>query len=137
MFNQCIYFNLATLTRKISKIWQSEFEQYGLSPSHGYLLFAIVENTNTRQKELSELMELDASTITRFIDTLANKGLLKRSTKGKGSLVFATEKGKQKYISVKDTMDKLYLQMQKQFGEEDFKIFVNSLYNAKQTLKRD
>jgi len=137
MFNQCIYFNLVTLTRKISKIWQNEFEKLGLSPSHGYLLFAIVENPDTRQKKLSELMELDASTVTRFIDTLANKGLLERSAKGKGALIFATEDGKQKYISVKKSMDKLYQQMQIHFGAKEFKTFVNSLYNAKQSLTQN
>lgn len=83
MFDECIYFNLSALTRKVTRIWEEEFGKLGLSPSHGYLLFAIAENPDASQKELGEIMELDPSTVTRFIDTLVSKGLAKKPVRGR------------------------------------------------------
>lgn len=134
MFEQCIYFNLSTLTRKISKIWQTEFGRLGLSPSHGYLLFAIVEEPEASQKDLSQLMELDASTITRFIDSLVAKGLVEKTSKGKGSVFAVTHDGKKTYRSVKKTMDGLYQSMQSYFGAKKFEHLVGNLYQARQSL---
>ena len=74
-FDQCLYFNLAALNRKITKIWEQEFGKLDLSPSHGYVLAAIAEMPEISHKTLSELMELDPSTMTRFLDKLESKGL--------------------------------------------------------------
>ena len=134
MFDKCIYFNLVTLTRKINKIWAEEFERLGLSPSHGYLLFAIAEKPDTSQKLLSELMELDASTITRFIDTLSRKGLVEKTTKGRGAIITITPAGKKMYLDVKMVMDKLYGQMQVHFGLKQFSNFVAGLFEARQSF---
>lgn len=135
MFDRCIYFNLVTLTRKVNKIWQQEFERLGLTPSHGYLLFAMKELPDATQKELSELMELDASNITRLIDGLVNRGLVEKTTRGKGARFSVTAEGKKTYRTVKKVMDSLYGDMQKRFGPEHFKNFVNDLHEAKQTIE--
>lgn len=137
MFNDCIYFNLTTLTRKITKIWQEEFNKLGLSPSHGYLLFAMQEQPNASQKELAEIMELDASTITRFIDTLINKGFAEKSTRGKGAAFTITPSGTKEYKKIKKTMNLLYEQMESHFGDKAFSQFVDQLYNARQSFKEE
>jgi len=134
MFEECVYFNLATLARKLNKIWNVEFERLGLSASHGYLLFAIVENPKATQKDLSALMELDASTITRFIDALAAQGLVKKTSRGKGAIFAVTPEGKKAYRAVKKPMDGLYHSMQAHFGAVEFKAFVNDLRNAKHSF---
>lgn len=137
MFNECIYFNLTTLTRKITKIWQEEFGRLGLSPSHGYLLFAMREHPDASQKELSEIMELNASTITRFIDTLISKGLVEKSTRGKGANFTITPIGAKECKRIKKTMDQLYVQMKSHFGDKDFSQFVDQLYVARQSFKEE
>ncbi len=135
MFDHCIYFNLVTLTRRISKIWQESFESLGLSPSNGYLLFAIAEGAATSQKDLSELLELDSSTVNRFVDRLVHKGLVVKSSQGKGGVLSVSPKGKKVHHNIKKTMDKLYLSMKKHFGEEEFNLFVNKIYSAKKSLE--
>lgn len=134
MFENCIYFNLTTLTRKISKIWQEEFERLGLSPSHGYLLFAIAETPDTTQKALSKVMELDASTITRFVDTLVHKGLIEKSSRGKGGTLKATPLGRREYHKIKKLMDALFQHMQGHFGRQEFAAFVGNLRKARQSF---
>ena len=134
MFDECIYFNLVALTRKINKIWQEEFERLGLTPSHGYLLFAIVKEPNASQKELSEILALDASTITRLIDNLVKKNLVDKKSRGKGAILSVTPAGEKEYLVIKETMDKLYNSMQKKFGKKEFSDLVNGLHAARTLL---
>lgn len=135
MFEECIYFNLTTLTRKISEIWKSEFARLGLGPSHGYLLFAIAELPETSQKELGNLLELDASNITRLMDALTQKGLVIKTSRGKGAEFSLTAEGDHAYRNVKSTMDSLYNSMQKSFGTQNFNSLVNDLKKAKTILE--
>jgi len=134
MFEQCIYFNLTTLNRQITKLWQEQFDRLGLSPSHGYLLFAMVRNPAISQKELGELMELDLSTISRFIDTLVHRGLVDKKDKGKGAVMTVTPKGKRVGRQVSDVMDRLYNQMKDRFGSKRFEAFVSDLSTARQSI---
>ena len=67
MFDGCFYFNLSSLSRMVTEIWKDEFSQLGLSPSHGYLLFAMVEKSGAQQKDYSDYLDLDESTILSLI----------------------------------------------------------------------
>lgn len=135
MFDRCIYFNLVALTRRITKIWQREFAKLGLFPSHGYLLFAIAENPGASPSTMAELLELDGSTISRFLDLLVNRGLIERTRRGKGAQLHTTDDGLKVYDQVKAVMDRLYHQMQIQFGPSEFKEFVSLLHAARNTVE--
>ncbi|MBB6429316.1 MarR family winged helix-turn-helix transcriptional regulator [Algisphaera agarilytica] len=131
MFDRCVYFNLTTLTRKITRIWQDEFGRLGLSPSHGYLLKALSDTPGATQKDLSAAMELDASTITRFIDALSRQGLIEKSRAGKGAQTRITPAGRDAVERVEQLMDNLYLQMQGTFGKAELESFVGGLRQAR------
>lgn len=135
MYERCIYFNLATLNRKITKIWQNEFSFLGLSPSHGYLLAAMAEKPMSTQKELSEIMELDASTITRFIDALNTKKLIEKTSIGKGAKFTLTPEGLDISKRTNLLMNKLFTNMQSTLGETELTKFVDNLQQTKQIFK--
>lgn len=135
MFDHCLYFNISVLARKIGAIWQNEFEREGLSPSHGYLLAAIAEKAPVSQKVLSETLELDASTVTRLVDSLVARGLARKTAKGKGGSVEITAAGRRLHRSVTRVMDDLYHRMQRHFGEKRFEEFVGSLRSARASVE--
>ena len=135
MFNNCLYFNLSTLSKQITKIWNDEFAKLGLSPSHGYILSALSSNPDLSQKELSNIMELDASTVTRFIDVLSTKKLIDKTSVGKGARYTLTEKGAVTASEVSSLMEDLFSKMNNIFDENDFKEMIIELQQAKQTLK--
>ena len=135
MFKNCLYFNLSTLSKKITKIWNDEFAKLGLAPSHGYILSALAKNSNLSQKELSEIMELDASTITRFIDALSNRKLINKTSTGKGARYTLTESGHSTAKEVSDLMSVLFSKMNNIFGEDDFKAMIVDLQQTKENLK--
>ena len=135
MYEKCIYFNLATLNRKVTKVWRDEFSVLGLSPSHGYLLAAMAEKPMSTQKELSEIMELDASTITRFIDVLSSKKLIEKQSTGKGAKFILTSQGLLIANKANDLMDTLFSNMQNTLGKAELATFVNNIKQAKQMLE--
>lgn len=120
----------------VGKIWKEEFGQLGLSPSHGYLLFAIVTDESLSQKQLSELLGLDQSTMTRFIDNLIEKGLISKCGKGKGSALSPTTKGTRVHEKVSLLMDQLYSRMQSQIGKKRFSKFVTELQDLREVFKK-
>ena len=82
-------------------------------------------------------MELDASTITRFIDVLARKNLIEKDGAGKGARYPMTAEGKAVASKIDALMDKLYADMQSTFGKRDFGKFVTGLKTSKQTLQEN
>ena len=136
MYEKCIYFNLSTLNRKITKIWQDEFNLLGLSPSHGYLLSAMAEKPMATQKELSEIMELDASTITRFIDALSTKKLIEKVRTGKGAEFILTSEGIATSERANQLMNTLFISMQDTLGKTKFKNLVDDLQQTKQLFQK-
>ncbi|MFD2257006.1 MarR family winged helix-turn-helix transcriptional regulator [Luteolibacter algae] len=135
MFDGCLYFNLSSLTRSITEIWKLEFAKLGLSPSHGYLLFAMVENSGMQQKDYGDYLDLDASTVNRLIDALVRKNLVAKNGMGRSSEVYVTDEGRLEYRRIKKTMDTLRQKMIDSLGEERFDQLVGDLCAVRGTLK--
>jgi len=135
MFDGCLYFNLSVLSKQITKIWNDEFALLGLSPSHGYLIMAIAKNPDASQKDLREILHMDASTVTRMIDALVSKGLLERDGAGKGSGFSLTVDG----LSVAKKAQTVGLglrdRMHETFSEDVFNDVVGKLCEMRETLK--
>ena len=137
MYDRCLYFNLSTLNRRVTKIWQDEFGLLGLSPSHGYLLVAMHDKPTATQKELSQIMELDASTITRFIDVLTTKKMIKKTSRGKGATFALTESGIILSEKISLLMSDLFSTMQNTLGEKKLTNIVDSIQQTKQILEEN
>jgi len=137
MYDRCLYFNLSTLNRRVTKIWQDEFGLLGLSPSHGYLLVAMHDKPTATQKELSQIMELDASTITRFIDVLTTKKMIKKTSRGKGATFALTESGIVLSEKISLLMSDLFSTMQNTLGEKKLTNIVDSIQQTKQILEEN
>ncbi len=134
MFEGCLYFNLSSITRSVTETWRSEFAKLDLSPSHGYLLFAMVQNSGAQQKDYSELLDLDASTINRLIDSLIHKKLVIKEGCGRGSEVSVTKEGLREYRKIKKTMENLRQKMADSLGERRFAQLVENLSSARESL---
>lgn len=93
IIHHCLYFTGNALARVITKMAERRFLPTGLSPSHAYLMLLVLDEPGVGQKDLCEKLQLAPSTVTRFIDTLVHRGLLKRKTSGKASSVFPTDAG--------------------------------------------
>lgn len=79
MYEKCLFFNLNSFTRSVNKRWEEEFEKLGLSASHGYLLRLVLSRPGSTQKLLADELDLAPSTVTRFLETLEQKGFVKKT----------------------------------------------------------
>ena len=94
-YAQCLYFTSAALARKVEKLASESWKKVNLSPSHAYLLIAVLEEPGIQPTALAEHLQLQPSTITRLIEKLEEKKLVIRTTEGKLTNVYPTPKAKE------------------------------------------
>lgn len=123
--NNCLYFTSNKLSRMIGKMAEQEFKITGLSPTYAFLLSIVNKKEGLVQKEIGEILHMSSSTITRFIDKLENKDLLKRVKKGKNSLIYLTEKGKEKQIEIDQAWENLHQRYEKILGPKECEMVKN------------
>nr|NJM03332.1 MarR family transcriptional regulator [Desulfobacula sp.] len=89
----CLFFNTNALSRTLLKLAEKEFKPLKLSPAHASLMLLVYDTPGISPKHLSRLLNLTPSTITRFVDVLEKKKLLKREAHGKSTHISPSEKG--------------------------------------------
>ncbi|MFK5891590.1 MAG: MarR family transcriptional regulator [Pseudomonadota bacterium] len=97
MFEKCLYFNTIKFSRQINSIWDDAFRPLGLSPSHAYCIQIILQQPGITPKNLAVKMELNLSTVSRFIDGLSSKGLVERRKENQDKRecsLYPTKRGK-------------------------------------------
>ncbi len=139
MFERCLYFNLNALTRKVNRIWESEFRQTGLSAPHAYVMRLVLSEPGISQKQLAEELHLDPSTVTRFVDALADRQLVRRDTSNtdrRSAAVLPTAEGKRLQKKLEKIGEGLFQAMRTRLGDKHFQLLVTALREARSTLEK-
>lgn len=82
MFERCLYFNTAALSRMLERAWTQAFSPFGLSPPQAFLLRAVLAQPGQLQRELAEALTIARPTATRLLDGLQQRGLIERRSSG-------------------------------------------------------
>ena len=139
MFERCLYFNLNALTRKVNRIWESEFRQTGLSAPHAYVMRLVLSEPGISQKQLAEELYLDPSTVTRFVDALAERQLVRRDTSNtdrRSAAVLPTAEGKKLQKKLEKIGEGLFQAMRTRLGDKHFQELVSALREARSALEK-
>ena len=139
MFERCLYFNLNAPTRKVNRIWESEFRQTGLSAPHAYVMRLVLSEPGISQKQLAEELYLDPSTVTRFVDALAERQLVRRDTSNtdrRSAAVLPTAEGKKLQKKLEKIGEGLFQAMRTRLGDKHFQELVSALREARSTLEQ-
>jgi len=131
----CLYFTVNSLARQINEMAEEEFKITGLTPSHAYLMLTLLDEPGLSQNELSQKMNLKASTMTRFIDKLMLKRLVERIQEGRSVFIFPTEKGKELRILIESAMKKMYERYYDVLDEDFSKSLTADINKANLLLK--
>lgn len=126
-FSLCLYFSSNAFARKIEKMAQESWKAVGLSPSHGYLLMAVIDEPGIQPSLLSDHLQLKPSTITRLIEKLEDKKLVVRTTEGKITNVYPTPKAKDMYGKMQACIDNFYSAHSALLGKDDAKKMVQQM----------
>lgn len=109
----CLFFNTNAFSRDLVKLADGVFKEINLSCAHASLLLLVYETPGINPKELSRLLQLNPSTITRFIDALVKRNLLRRKVRGKTARIHPTPEG----LALKPDVAKAYRQLIMTYSE--------------------
>jgi len=111
-----------------------EFSSVGLSPSYAFLIMTVANKPGIQPGEISKTLELTPSTITRLIEKMERKGLLKRKFEGKNTGVYITTKGRLLTGEIKRCWLNLYKRYSVILGEEHGIQLTGMIYQAVRKL---
>ncbi len=137
MFDRCLYFNINHLAWVVNRQWDRAFGKFGLSSAHAYLLRVVLARPGITQREIGEILMLEKSTITRFINALETKGLLVRSgsADAREQRIVPSEAALGIHRELEQTGQALYTEMQRRIGKEELQQLVGLAKTAAQRLE--
>jgi len=139
MFERCLYFNVNALTRAVNQIWDSAFAEFDLSPSHAYLLRLTLANPGLTPKQISQELKLEKSTITRFLDSLEKKGMIRRQKSPSGDareqVIYSTRKAEKIAAQLEAKGDALYRKMVDSIGKQELTSLVAQLRKIEANIR--
>jgi MarR family transcriptional regulator, organic hydroperoxide resistance regulator len=115
MFERCLYFNINALARRINRIWEEAYQGLGLSPAHAYVLRTVLAEPGISNKDLAVTLQLEKSTVSRFVNALQQKGMLQGMRVGgddrRRMRLFPTVEARRIQHELEQTGERLYQQM--------------------------
>ena len=118
-YSKCVYFSSSALARKIEKMATEAWKRVNLSPSHAYLLMMVLDEPGIQPGALVKELLLTPSTITRLIDKLVEKKLVKRIAEGKIINVYPTTKAKALQPQLKICREEFYENYTGKLGKDE------------------
>lgn len=139
MFDRCLYFNINHLAWVVNRKWDQAFKRFGLSSAHAYLLRVVLANPELTQREVGDILLLDKSTITRFVNALESKGLVRRTSPSgadaREQRVAPTARALKMHALIEQAGQDLYSEMQDKLGKTEFQQLVSLARVAVNNLK--
>jgi len=113
ILDENIFFLAGALSRKLNSDANETFARSGLSASHGLLLVIIEQNPDIQPSTLSQKLYLKPSTISRLVQKLEQRDLVRKNKDGRKSLIACTPNG----INLADTFSKQWHQLLEEKSE--------------------
>jgi len=127
---QCLQFSANALARNISRLAEEAFAPTGLAPSYAFLVMSVNNHPGITAGELARIMMLKPSTVTRLVEKMEEKGILKRMREKRSTLVFPTKDSVAMQASIKNAWNSLYDRYVNLLGETQSSDLTNQMYNA-------
>ena len=131
----CLFFTANSFARQINEMAEDAFKITGLAPSYAHLMLLLIEEPGLSQNNLSERMNLKASTMTRFIDKLMQKGYVERVQEGRSVFIYPTESGKELRQSINMALKNLFDNYCEAIGKEFAVRLTEDIHKANTILK--
>ena len=111
----------------VSRMYNEEASKFEGSMAIGFALLSIDKEEGTPSTSISARMGMEATSLTRTLKTLEEKGLiyrLKNPDDGRGVLIYLTDFGKQMRTQSKETVLKFNETIRKNISEEKLQNFI-------------
>lgn len=131
---KCLYYSANALARVMTKIAEEEFAPSGLAPSYAFLLMTVNGKPGIQPTEISEIMMLNPSTVTRLMEKMADKGYISRKASGKSVFIHPTEKGRKLEAKIRECWKNVYKRYVAELGESHANLLTGAIYEAAKKL---
>ncbi len=129
-FCNCLIYASNALARNITKMADEEFGKIGLASSYAFLLMTVNKYNGIQPSEISQIMMLAPSTVTRLIAKMVGQNFLERMTEGKNTFVYPTEKSKEMDIEIKLAWKRVYDRYAENLGISESGHLADMVYKA-------
>jgi DNA-binding MarR family transcriptional regulator len=126
----CLYYSSNALARVVTKMAEEAFSAVDLAPSYAFVLMTVNKNPGIQAGELAEIMMLTPSTVTRLVDKLESRGLAKKHSEGRITMIYPTPASVELNDGIKSAWYKLYLQFTGILGEENARQLAGGVFQA-------
>ncbi len=127
MKDKTIDYILRHTWQNVSRMYNEEANKYGASMAVGFALLSIDKEHGTPSSAISSRMGMEATSFTRTLKTLEEKGLItkqKNPEDGRGVLIYLTELGKEKRELSKQTVLKFNEVVKNHLSHEQLNHFI-------------
>ena len=105
---KCLFFTSNRLSNIMRKVADEAFNDLDITPSYVYLLVLVNQYNGITQSELSQKLDVSASTCTRFVDKLIAQDIVRKESDWKKVHIYLTDKGKNICEQIDDGFNNLY-----------------------------
>jgi DNA-binding MarR family transcriptional regulator len=130
VYCKCLYYSSNALARVMTRMAGEEFAVVDLSPSHAFIVMTVNKNPGILAGELAEIMMLTPSTVTRLVDKLEMKQLVKKHSEGRSTMIYPTPGSVELNDAIKSAWFKLYGRISAILGEENSRLLTEKVYKA-------
>jgi MarR family transcriptional regulator, organic hydroperoxide resistance regulator len=127
MKEKTIDYILRATWQSVARMYNEEASKFEGSMSIGFALLSIDKEHGTPSSQISSRMGMEATSFTRTLKTLEEKGLIvkkKNPEDGRGVLIYLTDLGKEKRALSKDTVLKFNEVVKQNISEEQLENFM-------------
>ncbi len=127
MKDKTIDYILRATWQAVSRMYNEEASKFEGSMAIGFALLSIDKENGTPSTAISARMGMEATSLTRTLKTLEEKGLIirkKNPDDGRGVLIYLTDFGKQMRAQSKETVIKFNESIRKNISEEKLQNFM-------------
>ena len=136
-FCQCLYYAANALSRSITKMAEEEFAITGLSPSYAFLIMTVNMKPGVQAGEVSRIMMLRPSTVTRLTEKMEHKGYVERKTEGRATRIYPTERSIELDKKIKRAWLNLFERYTAVLGKEESQKLTAAIYSTAMQLEEE
>ncbi|HRP70948.1 MAG TPA: MarR family transcriptional regulator [Turneriella sp.] len=116
---------------------ESAFATTGLSPAHAFILMSVNRQPGIQPTELAAAMQLERSTVTRFVDSLEAKHYLKRESAGRRMHLYPEKSARALDKKLRAAWSSLFERYASALGIDNARKLTRETYSAYKKIKID
>ena len=134
-FTEAWCFRLAALSRKISRNYNAECSNYGITATQSFVIFDLLDHDGSSVKDIAYRIQLDSPAVTGVIDRLLKENLVQRTedpSDRRSLQIFLTPKGRSLAEELIPMADKFNRDIKAGFDWDEVNLFEKLLQRLEQ-----